>query len=260
MEQTEEKALTGEVQTIVLPDEIAVIASTVSEGKRNEVAKVLNDIFSKTAEWKTQVDNIKIVDINDKVNIKMAEVARKNAKDYRLATEKLFDAKRDELKQSMSNFKKEDDLWLKTKQIMQIKLKAIEEKAEYKAKFEERYHAEQKELRTQMRLAKCQVFSDQVSSTDISELSDITFDIYINGLEMQHKAKLQKIQDEENERLRLLEIQELNNSRKTEILELYQYVSDEYKACNYGELDLETWEKVKGDAIVAKNAFLQKQQ
>ncbi|NJL75300.1 MAG: hypothetical protein HC892_09980 [Saprospiraceae bacterium] len=246
--------------SVVLPAEIAEIANSVSAIKRNEVAEVLNDIFSKTAEWENQVDSIQIADINDKVNIKMADIARKNAKDFRVASEKIFDAKRAEVQQLMIEQKTEDSLWLKAKQVMQIKLKAIEDKAAYKAKFEERYHAEQKELRTQMRLAKCKIFSDAVIDSDVSELSDNVFEMYLNGLEVQYKEKIKQEQEAELERLRIEKINQLNNVRKNEILEIYEYVANEYKFCDYGELESDTWEKIKSDAINAKEDNLRKQQ
>ncbi len=61
------------------------------------------------------------------MSIELAEVARKNSKQARLSAEKIFDAKREEVQNLKAEFDLEDKLWLKAKQVMQIKFKAIEE-------------------------------------------------------------------------------------------------------------------------------------
>ena len=156
---------------LVLPEEVKEIAVRVPEAKQKEVQEILNQVFQGTADWEKQVDAIEVKDINDIMSIQLADVARKNAKTARLGAEKLFDAKRAEVQQRMQDDKLEDSLWLKSKQIMQLKFKSIEEKAEWKANFVKRHEAEQKELRTQSRLAKVQKFNPELSRLDIENLS-----------------------------------------------------------------------------------------
>lgn len=124
---------------ITLPTEVNELAGKVSVNKQAEVQTILQQIFTGTDDWEKQVDAIEVKDINDKMSIQLAEVARKNSKQARLNAEKIFDAKREEVQSLKAEFDLEDKLWLKAKQVMQIKFKAIEEKAEWKANFVKRF-------------------------------------------------------------------------------------------------------------------------
>ena len=115
-------------KVITLPIEVNDLAVKVSANKREEVLTVLQQIFTGTDDWEKQVDAIEVKDINDKMSIELAEVARKNSKQARLNAEKIFDAKRAEVQRLKAEFDLEDKLWLKAKQVMQIKFKSIEEK------------------------------------------------------------------------------------------------------------------------------------
>lgn len=127
-----------EKQIITLPQEVSELAVKVSAKKQAEVQNVLQQIFTGTDDWEKLVDAIEVKDINDKISIELAEVARKNSKQARLTAEKIFDVKRQEVQRLKAEFDLEDKLWLKAKQVMQIKFKAIEEKAEWKANFVKR--------------------------------------------------------------------------------------------------------------------------
>lgn len=124
-----------EKQIITLPQEVSELAVKVSAKKQAEVQNVLQQIFTGTDGWEKLVDAIEVKDINDKISIELAEVALKNSKQARLTAEKIFDVKRQEVQRLKAEFDLEDKLWLKAKQVMQIKFKAIEEKAEWKANF-----------------------------------------------------------------------------------------------------------------------------
>lgn len=133
-----------EKQIITLPQEVSELAVKVSAKKQAEVQNVLQQIFTGTDDWEKLIDAIEVKDINDKISIELAEVARKNSKQARLTAEKIFDVKRQEVQRLKAEFDLEDKLWLKAKQVMQIKFKAIEEKAEWKANFVKRYEAGKK--------------------------------------------------------------------------------------------------------------------
>jgi len=186
---------------LILPEEIREIAVKVPADKQKEVETVLNQIFSGTADWERQVDAIEVKDINDVMSIRLADTARKNAKNARLSAEKVFDAKREEVQSRMMNDKIEDSLWLKSKQIMQLKFKHIEEKAEYKAKFAERFEAEQKELRTQIRIEKVAKFKPELNRFEFENMSNEMFDIFISGLEKEHNDKIEAANKTEAERI-----------------------------------------------------------
>lgn len=194
---------------IVLPVEVSELASKVSSVKQSEVRSVLSSIFAGTDEWESQVDSIVVKDVNDTMSIQLADVARKNSKAARLAAEKIFDAKRDEVQQLKVEFDLEDKLWLKSKQIMQLKFKTIEEKAEWKANYVKRHDAEQKELRTQLRYSQISIYGD-INRIEFENMSDDMFNSFLAGLKSSYEAKIEaeRIENDRIEAERLAQIEE----------------------------------------------------
>jgi len=187
-------------QVIVLPPEVNELAVKVSDKKQEEVRSVLNQIFAGTSDWERQVDAIEVKGIEDKMSIQLADVARKNVKAARLNAEKLFDAKREEVQQIKAEFDLEDKLWLKAKQVMQLKFKAIEEKAEWKAQFVERYVREQKELKTQLRIEQVSKFNPEINRIQFENMNDEMFNIFIAGLERAENDRIEAERKAEEER------------------------------------------------------------
>lgn len=190
-----------EKQIITLPTEVKELAARVSYNKQSEVQTILQQIFIGTEDWEKQVDEIEVKDINDKMSIELAEVARKNSKLARLSAEKIFDAKREEVQKLKAEFDLEDKLWLKAKQVMQIKFKAIEEKAEWKANFVKRFEAEQKELRTQKRINEVSKYAE-INRIEFEGMSDESFDNFLKGLKSTHEAKIEAERKAEEERVK----------------------------------------------------------
>ena len=189
-----------EIQIIKLPTEVNELAVKVSANKQAEVQTVLQQIFTGTDDWEKQVDAIEVKDINDKMSIELAEVARKNLKQARLSAEKIFDAKREEVQNLKAEFDLEDKLWLKAKQVMQIKFKAIEEKAEWKANFVKRFEAEQKELRTQKRINEVSKYAE-INRIEFEAMSDESFNSFLSGLKSTYEAKIEAERKAEEERI-----------------------------------------------------------
>jgi len=185
---------------IKLPEEVNELALKVSSNKKQEVLTVLQQIFIGTYDWEKQVDAIEVKGIDDKMSIELAEVARKNSKNARLNAEKIFDAKREEVKNLKAEFDLEDKLWLKAKQVMQIKFKAIEEKAEWKANFAKRYEAEQKELRTQKRINEVSKYAE-LNRIEFENMSDESFESFLSGLKSNYEAKIEAEKKAEEERI-----------------------------------------------------------
>lgn len=185
---------------LVIPAEIQQLAEKVTTDKQQEVSTVLNQIFTGTSDWESQVDAIEVKGIEDKMSISLADAARLNVKKARIAAEKIFDAKREEVQQKMTDFKTEDLLWLKAKQIMQIKFKAIEEKAEWKAKYVERYEREQKQLRTENRRLLVAQFAE-IPVFEFENMSDESFNTFLSGLEKDHNDKIEAARKAEEERI-----------------------------------------------------------
>jgi hypothetical protein len=189
-----------ETTIITLPIEVQALAVKVSSAKQSEVQTVLLQIFTGTEDWAHQVEEIVINGTDDKMSIGLAEAARKNVKQARLNAEKVFDAKRNEVQLMKSEFDLEDKLWLKAKQIMQIKFKAIEDAAEWKANFVKRHEAEQKELRTRARINDVSEYA-AINSVGFEHMSDDSFVSFLNGLKATHEARLKAEQKEKEDRI-----------------------------------------------------------
>lgn len=248
---------------IQLPTEVNELAQKVSVNKQAEVNTILTQIFTGTADWESQVDSIEVKGIDDKMSIELAEVARKNAKNARLAAEKIFDAKREEVQQAKFEYDLEDKLWLKAKQVMQLKFKAIEEKAEWKANFVKRYEAEQKELRTQNRILQVDKYVE-INRIEFENMSDEIFESFLSGLKSAHEAKLaeaKRLEDERIEKERLeaerIEAQRLENIRLKAEAEVLEKELAEEKAKAQAEIlrqQKEQEEKLKAEAEARQKA------
>lgn len=186
---------------IILPQEVEQIAKSVSAEKRNEVQSVLNHVFNGVAKMRDQLDAIVVQDENDKVNMKLANTIRLGVRQVRLEAEKTFDAKRSEVQAQMLHFKTEDQLWLKSKQTMQILTKEIEENARWKEETRERFEAEQKELKIQQRIVQVSKFTDVVMRSEFENMSDQGFTTYLSGIEKQYNDKIEAEKKAEAERI-----------------------------------------------------------
>ena len=188
---------------VKLPEELNELALKVPESKQNEVKKVLNDIFLGTADWERQVDLIEVKNINDIMSIQLADVARKNAKTARLSAEKIFDKKRTEVQLRMMDDKLEDALWLKSKQIMQLQFKHIEEKAKFKSEFGKRYESEQLQLRNDLRCQKVLKYipDEEISILEIGQMSDNIFEAYLSGVKKTDEDKVAAEKKAEEDRI-----------------------------------------------------------
>jgi len=223
---------------ITLPSELNEIAVKISEDKQQEVKKVLNQIFSGTSEWSNQVDAIEVKDINDVMSIQMADIARKNAKNARLDAEKIFDAKRKEVQSKMIDYKLEDSLWLKSKQIMQLQFKAIEEKAAWKANFIKRHEEEQLRLRNDLRYSKLLQFAgdEEISMIEVNNMSDDTFKMYLSGIKEAYDDRIAAEKKAEEERIEKERVEKLHNTRKESILHLWNFMDDGEKGLHLGNM------------------------
>ena len=189
-----------ETQIIKLPNEVNELVERVSSKKKEEVKTVLNQIFIGTAEWNLQIDAIEVKGIDDIMSIQLADAARLNVKKARLNAEKIFDSKRNEVQSRKAEFDLEDKLWLKAKQITQLEFKAMEEKAEWKANFVKRFETEQKENRTQKRIIEVSKYAE-INRFEFENMSDESFDSFLNGLKSNFEAKIKAEKEAEEKRL-----------------------------------------------------------
>lgn len=241
-------------EVLVLPIEVNELAKQVSNDKQEEVLNVLTQIFTGTDEWEKQVDAIEVKGIDDKMSIELADVARKNAKSARLNAEKIFDAKRLAVQNIKAEYDLEDKLWLKSKQVMQLKFKAIEDKAEWKANFVKRYEAEQKELRTQNRILQVEKYAE-INRIEFENMSDESFESFVNGLKSTYLAKIEAERLAEEKRLATLkaeadriEAQRVENERlKIEADKREKEIEEERKKAQSAELERQRLAKIEAD-------------
>ena len=185
----------------VLPAEVAQIAENVSIEKRNEVQLVLNHIFNGVSKMREQLNSVAVVDENDKVNMKLANTIRLGVRQVRLDAEKTFDEKRAEVQQQMLSYKTEDQLWLKSKQVMQILTKEIEENARFKEETAKRFEAEKAELRVQERMFQVLKFNPDILRSEFEHMGDESFTLFLAGLEKQQNDKFEAEAKAEQERI-----------------------------------------------------------
>ena len=183
-----------------LPSEVAKMAENVSAEKRNDVQIVLNNVFNGVSTMRNQLDTIVVADVNDKTNMKLANTIRLGVRQIRLDAEKVFDAKRAEVQQEMLSYKTEDSLWLKSKQIMQILTKEIEENARWKEETKERIEAERKELKIQERINEVSKYAE-INRIEFELMSDDSFDSFLNGLKTTHTSKIEAERKAEQDRI-----------------------------------------------------------
>ena len=239
-------------ETTLLPQEINTFFVQVPNQKQAEVKDILTQIFSGTDQWEKQVDEIVVTDLAHIEQMEIAEVARKNAKQARLDAEKLFDAKRVEVQSLKAEYDLEDKLWLKAKQIMQIKFKAIEEKAEYKATFAKRFRELEKQKRTQLRYEKISKYAE-INKIEYENMSDESFENFLNGLKLSYQQKMEAQQKPEQERIEQekAQAQEKENMRlenirlKAEAEIAQAKIKEEQEKLQAKELQLKQAEEVR---------------
>lgn len=222
MENKEIITQTEEVVELVpqLPAEVAQIAQNVSTEKKAEVQKVLNHVFGGIAKMRETIDNITVVDENDKRAMAIAKQARLSVKDTRLDAVRDLDAKRAEVQKEMLSYKTEDALWLKTKQIVEILTKELEAEARWKEETKQRFDAQQREINIQQRIDKVSKFAPEISRTEFENMSEETFIVFLSGIEKAYNDQIElcriveekRLQDEKLERERI-EFQRLENER-----------------------------------------------
>jgi len=198
---------------VVLPDEVAVLAQNVSVEKRDEVLSVITHVFNGIEKMRSQLDAIKVEDENDTTAMKLCKEVRLAVRKTRLVAEDKIDIKRADVQQKMAGFKTEDSLWLKVKQIVQIMTKEIEANAKWKEDTRIRFEAEQAERKVQKRILQVSTYSDTMPRSEFENMSDLSFELFIEGLERQHKEKIEAERKAEEERVARKEAERLEQER-----------------------------------------------
>jgi len=184
----------------LVPEELIQMSVGINNNKRNEMLKVLDDIFAGTERWQKQIDGIVV----DEFGVKAAEFARKQIKSVRLDAEKIFDAKRNEVKRMKATYDLEDALWLKSKQIMQLKFKHLENQAEEIATHFERLEKQRLDELVQERMLALSKYEHNYSESLIRSITDDDFDGLLLSLYEKEQARIDaeiaRVKKEEEEK------------------------------------------------------------
>lgn len=204
-------------ELVIIPQELESMSASLPNEKKNEIVSAVKNVFENVQKMRVQLEAINVADENDKVSMKLANTVRMAIRSERLAAEKFIDSKRETVQMLMSDFKTEDALWLKTKQLMQIETKSVEDLAKYKEMTGERIVAERKARLTAERMLEVSKYTE-FPTGGISEMSQVTFDTYLAeikaayeySIEMQRKAEAERLAAIEAERLEQIRIKEEN--------------------------------------------------
>lgn len=198
--------------TTIIPTEIQELSLKVPQNKQGEVGLILSQVFQKTNDWENQIAKINVNSVDDTEQMSQAKKIRLEVKKARLEAEKKIDLKRKEVQLRMADDKLEDSLWLKAKQIMQMKAKAIEEKAEWQEKFAERCKKEQKELQTKLRVEKLSKYRE-VNPLEVENLSDDMFNTLLEAEKIKYEIEQKRLAEEAKAKRLAKEAQRIENEK-----------------------------------------------
>lgn len=210
-------------QVIIIPAEVQELALQVPKDKQQEINEVLSVTFQKIADLEMDINEISVNSIADTLGMSLAKEKRILVKNARLEASKLFDNKRKEVQNEMASYTLQDKLLLKAKQVMEIKCKSIEDAAEYKEKFLERYAAEQKLKRDLERLDKARKFHPQITIEEVEALSDELYEFFLNSLKNKYEAQQEEIKKAEAEQQEKDRQQQLHRERMTSVKQYGQF-------------------------------------
>jgi hypothetical protein len=84
---------------------------------------------------------------------------------------------------------------------MQLLTKEIEENARWKEETRERFENEQKELKVQQRLISISKFATEITRSEIENMSDETFTVFLSGIEKAYNDRIEAEKKAESERI-----------------------------------------------------------
>ena len=130
----------------------------------------------------------------------------------------------------------------------QGKEQALDDIINYRAKLEqeriERLQAERIEL--------VRPYVEDLTGLDLGRMQDDVFEAYLSAKKKAHEDRIAAELAAEKERQRLAETSRLYHARRNELMNLWQFASDELKGDNLGELPAEKYENFKAAAANAK--------
>lgn len=199
-------------ELVIIPQELESMSASLPNEKKNEIVSAVKNVFENVQKMRVQLEAINVADENDKVSMKLANTVRMAIRSERLAAEKFIDSKRETVQMLMSDFKTEDALWLKTKQLMQIETKSVEDLAKYKEMTGERILSERKATLEAQRQLEVSKYTEYPASA-LGDMELQVYEAYLQGLKVAYDAKIESERKAEAERLAAIEAERLEQIR-----------------------------------------------
>lgn len=215
-------------ELMVIPQELEAMAVSLPNEKKLEIVSAVKNVFENVQKMRVQLEAINVADENDKVSMKLANTVRMAIRTERLAAEKFIDSKRETVQMLMSDFKTEDALWLKTKQLMQIETKSVEDLAKYKETTGERIMAERKatlEAQRQLEVSKY----TEYPAAQLSDMEMQVYEAYLQGLKVAYEARIEAERQAEIARIEAEVKEQLKKDRKEMLLSYWDFVDQFHK-------------------------------
>lgn len=234
-----EVAETQENMLVKLIDE-----SGLEKAKAEVLKEKFSDMYAVAMDWKQKALTLKVTDISQETEMKMADEGRKFLKNKRVEIENTRKSLKEE---SLKEGRAIDAL---AKALTSL-IEPIEEDLTQKAKFKEIYI---KNLKEQKRLDRLELLRPldihSENGFDFANMDEATWETFYNVQKLAFEAEQERKRKEletqqENERML-----KLHRERKESIIELWSFFPEEWKVENLGDISEDTWlslvERTKG--------------
>lgn len=165
--------------------------SSLPEEKANLMITNISTYINQINEWQAQNQEIEVNSVEQKAEMKQADLLRKSIKKERTIGEKYFKSQRTDVQKLMADYKAEDTIWLRISQKFEELCKNIESDLELKATFAERIEAGRKQKLLLERTEILAEYSNNPRQYNLEHLTDEAFNELLNGLKLQYQARIE---------------------------------------------------------------------
>lgn len=200
----------------------------ITNGAPKSVALALTEglqrFFIDAEKEKAVIDSIVVTKPDQVKEMKKAREIRRKIKNSRLEARDIVKSHRENLKNAMAEYTLQDKLWLKAFKMLEATCDKLESDCEYKEKFAERYEAEQKQMRYELRAKKLLEYGTDPSIYSLFEMTDESFEKLLQNERLAFEARIKaekeaeekRIAEQEAERKRQEDIKKENERLKKE--------------------------------------------
>lgn len=220
--------------------------SGLEKSKADALKEKFADMYNVAMDWKIKAETLKVTDITQEAEMKMADEGRKFLKKKRIDIENT----RKELKEESLREGRAIDALAKA---LTALIEPIEDDLEKKAKFKEIYIAnlkEQKRLQRLEMLRPLEIYSE--NGYDFANMDEATWEAFYGSMKSSYEKKKEEERLAEEQRLENERIQQLHVARKNSIIDLWHFFPAEHKEENLGQIMEERWHSIVDSTKKAK--------